>query len=158
MSDKGAILLFLSASGDSDEAIAYAVKRAKTEGKGLVAVYVIETDLANEVFDTFSDIGFIGDRPSAQLAKALMKEYRQRGYDELGRVQIKAMEEGVDFDPHLEQGEFKTVVRDSAEHFNPSAVVVIRRARGGIMKYFSGPPEDDIKKVVTCEAVVFEAK
>ena len=71
----------------------------------LVALYLLEAGAANDAFDTFSDIGFIGDKPSAQVSEAIMKEMRQRGYEELGRVQIKAMEEGVAFEPLLEDGE-----------------------------------------------------
>ena len=38
------------------------------------------------------DVGFMGDKPSMNLTEAVMKEYSQRAYEELGRVQIKAME------------------------------------------------------------------
>jgi nucleotide-binding universal stress UspA family protein len=100
------ILLVLSTSRTSEKALDFAVETAKREKASLVALYLLETELANEVFDRFSDIGFIGDRPSMQLSEAITKEYRQRGYEELGRVQIKAMEEGVPFEPLMEQGDY----------------------------------------------------
>jgi hypothetical protein len=71
------ILLVLSTSRTSVKAIDFAVETAKKEGASLIALYLIETELAKEVFDRFSDIGFIGDKPSTELTEAIMKDYRQ---------------------------------------------------------------------------------
>ena len=82
------------------------MERAVKDGLGLVVLYIIDHDLADEAFDVFTDIGFIGDKPSSELSASLMREYRQRGYEEFGVVQIKAMEAGVPFEPLMEEGSF----------------------------------------------------
>lgn len=152
------VLLVLSTSGTSVEAIEYAVARAKKDGGGLVALYILETGLASEVFDTFSDIGFIGDKPSEELSEAIMKEYRQRGYEELGRVQVKAMEEAVPFEPVMEQGEYAALVLDTIGQKKSAVAVLVKRRKRAIMKYFSKSPVDEVRESATCEVVVFPEK
>ncbi|MBI5641909.1 MAG: universal stress protein [Deltaproteobacteria bacterium] len=150
------IMLVLSTSGTSDAAINYAVARAKKESAGIVALYILETGLANEVFEKFSDIGFIGDKPSTDLSESIMKEYRQRGYEELGRVQIKAMEEGVDYEPLMEQGDFVTKVLTFIKGLDVKAAVLVKRKRRNFFNYFSKSLADEVKSQAGCEVVIFD--
>ncbi len=152
---KKKVLLVLSTSQTSEEAVDYAVNRAKKEGARLVALYLLEAGLAGEVFDTFSDIGFIGDRPSTELSESIMKEYRQRGYEELGKVQIKAMEEGVDFEPVMEQGDFVSKVLGLIESTGATVAVLVRRKKRPLFKYFSRSLADEVKEKAGCEVVLF---
>ncbi|MDO8426817.1 MAG: universal stress protein [Deltaproteobacteria bacterium] len=149
------VLLVLSTSGTSAAAIDYAVKRAKDEKAALVALYVLETGLANEVFDTFSDIGFIGEKPSMELSESIMKEYRQRGYEELGRVQVKAMEEAVGFEPLMEQGDFVKKVLEMIKKTDAFVAVLVKRKKSQIFKYFSRSLADEVKENAPCEVVLF---
>ncbi|MBI5971249.1 MAG: universal stress protein [Deltaproteobacteria bacterium] len=148
-------LLVLSTSGTPDKVIAYAVDRAKKDGLGLIALYILETGLATSVFDTFSDIGFIGDRPSEELSEAIMKEYRQRGYEELGRVQVKAMEEAVDYDPVMEQGDFVEKTLDVIRDRDVSVAVLVQRKKKDLFKYFKRSHADEVREKAACEVVVF---
>ncbi|OGP23958.1 MAG: hypothetical protein A2X99_08225 [Deltaproteobacteria bacterium GWB2_55_19] len=150
------VLIVLSTSGTSEEAIDYAVKRAKKDGAGLVALYLLEMGLASEIFDKFSDIGFIGDKPSTQLSESIMKEYRQRGYEELGKVQIRAMEEGVDFEPLMEQGDFMQRVLSLIKTMDVSTAVLVKRRKRSFVKYFSRSMADEVKEKALCEVVLFE--
>jgi len=149
------VMLVLSISGTPQEVIDYAVDRAKKEGAGLLALYILETGLAESVFDNFSDIGFIGDRPSTELSEAVMKEYRQRGYEELGRVQIKAMEEAVPFEPLMEQGDYVAKTLDVIRERDIGVAVVLRRQKKRFMKYLSSSVADEVKSQAPCEVVIF---
>ncbi len=149
------VLLVLSTSGTSEEAVNYAVARAKKEGAGIIALYLLEAGLAKEVFETFSDIGFIGDKPSTQLSESVMKEYRQRGYEELGKVQIRAMEEGVDFEPLMEEGDFVKKVLGLIEKTHAVAAVLVKRKERPFLKYFSRSLVDEVKQNAPCEVVLF---
>jgi nucleotide-binding universal stress UspA family protein len=153
----GNVLVVLSTSRTSDEVLEYAVRRAVGAGARLVALYVLESGLASEVFDKFTDIGFIGDRPSVQITESLMKEYRQRGYEELGRLQVMTMEAGVDFEPVLTEGEFVPTVLESIDTWDAAQAIVIRRRKRSFFKYFSKSLVDDIKEAApsSCEVVVF---
>jgi nucleotide-binding universal stress UspA family protein len=150
------ILLVLSTSRTSEKALDFAVKTAKREKASLVALYLLETELANEVFDRFSDIGFIGDRPSMQLSEAITKEYRQRGYEELGRVQIKAMEEGVPFEPLMEQGDYVEKILEVIRDRDIDMAVAVRRKPSTLLKYFSRSVADELAEKAPCKIHVFE--
>ncbi len=149
------ILLVLSSPGTSDKAIKYAVERVRKDKTRLIALYVLETDLAQEVSENFSDIGFIGDRPSTLLSESIMKEYRQRGYEELGRVQIKAMEEGVDFEPIMEQGDFAEKVLELIRRLDVKLAILVKKEKKFLFKYLSRSPADEVKEKAACEVVIF---
>jgi len=154
---KKKVLLVLSTSGVSEEAVGYAVERARSDGAGLVALYLLESDAAGEVFDTFSDIGFIGEKPSTELSESIMKEYRQRGYEELGKVQIKAMEEGVDFEPLMEEGDLVPKVLRVIDSTGAYVAVVVKSTRKrALLKYFSRSVAEEIKEKAPCEVVIFK--
>lgn len=157
--NKKKILLVLHDSGTPDEAIAHAVERAKKEGTALVALYVLESGQSKNAFDTFTDIGFIGDKPSSEISESLMREYRQRGYEELGRVQIKAMETGVDFEPLMDEGEFISIVLDAADRLDVGAVILVKsKEKASFISYFSKSVVDTIKERAKCDVEIFVEK
>ncbi len=149
------VLLVLSTSGTSEEVVDFAVERAKKEGSGLVVLYLLDTELAKEAFDTFTDIGFIGDKPSSELSESLMREYRQRGYEELGAVQIKAMEAGVGYEPLMEEGSFVSKVLDLVERMDVTMAVLVSRRERSLVKYFSRSLAEEVKARAGCEVVIF---
>lgn len=150
------VLIVLSTSLTPDEAIACAVDRAKKDSTGVVALYLLDTALSKEAFDAFTDIGFIGDKPSSEISESLMREYRQRGYEELGRVQVKAMEAGVGFEPLMEEGEFVAKILDTILKYNIGCAVLLKRRKRALLKYFSLSLADEVKRQAGCEVVVFE--
>jgi nucleotide-binding universal stress UspA family protein len=149
------ILLVLSTTGTPDEAIEFAVKKAAKEGARLTALYIVEDELQKDAFDRFSDIGFIGDRPSTELGEAVMKEYRQRGYEELGRVQIIAMEAAVDFDPITLQGSYLTTVLDVIDERKVTLVVTARRKRSKLSRYLKRSHAEELTESAPCKVIVF---
>ncbi|MEK6532047.1 MAG: universal stress protein [Deltaproteobacteria bacterium] len=153
--ERGKILLVLTSAGTPDEAISYAVDRARKDGVTLVALYILTTGPADSVFESFTDTGFIGDKPTTELSEAIMKDFRQRGYEELGRVQIKAMEEGVDFEPMMEQGDVLGNVLKVVDAMDIGAAILVRKKKKPLFKYFSISVVDEIKEKAKCEVVVF---
>lgn len=148
------ILLVLSYPGFSCKAIDEAVIRAKKEKAALAALYLLEAGAAESVFDKFSDIGFMGDRPAEDLSKLVMKESRQRGYEALGKVQIKAMEEGVDFEPLVEEDATVEKVLSVIEKTSPVAVYVPKRKQRAFFKYFTRSLADELAEKVSGEVVI----
>jgi nucleotide-binding universal stress UspA family protein len=152
------ILLVLSTTRTPERAIDFAVEKAKEHGARLVALYVVESDLANAVFDRFTDIGFIGDKPSMHLTEAVMKEYRQRAYEELGRVQVKAMEAAVAYEPVTRQGSYLTQVLEVISENEVDYAILVRKKLSVISKYFLRPPSEVLKERAPCEIKIFEGE
>ncbi len=149
------MLIVLTAAAMPEKAIDYAVASAKAKGAGVIALFLLETELSSEIFDKFTDIGFIGDKPSAELSESLMREYRQRGYEQLGRVQIKAMEEGVDFEPLMEEGSFVQKALDAISRYDVAEAVLFKRRERRFLDYFSRSLADEVKKRAHCLVQVF---
>ncbi len=149
------ILLVLSVAVTPEKAIDYAIERAGMDKTGLVVLYVIDTEPAEEILESFSDVGFVGDRPSMRLSESIMKEYRQRGYDEIGRVQIKAMEAGVEFEPIMEQGDLAEKVLELIRRFDIKLAILTKKGKRSFFKYLSRSPSDEVKEKAACEVVVF---
>ena len=150
------VLIILSTSRTSEEAVNFAVERAKNEGLGLLALYIIDTKLTDEVFDKFTDIGFIGDKPSTQLMESIMKEYRQRGYEEIGAVQKLAMEHNIDFDGITTQGDFVDESLKVIKENDIESAVAVKRKLMPFLKYFSKSVVDSLESVAPCSIKVFE--
>jgi nucleotide-binding universal stress UspA family protein len=150
------IVLLLSVARMSEKALEFAVERAKEWSAELTVLYIIDTSLADEVFDRFTDIGFMGDKPSTQLTEAIMKEFRQRGYEDLGRVQVRAMEEGVGYNPMTVQGDFFRCAMEVIGQQKADMVVAVKRRESALARYFYKSPVDEIKKSASCEVVIFE--
>lgn len=149
------VLIVLTSAAMPEKAIDYAVSSANEKGAGVVALFLLETELSGEIFDKFTDIGFIGDKPSAELSESLMREYRQRGYEQLGRVQIKAMEEGVDFEPLMEEGSFVQKALDVMSRYDAAEAVLFKRRERRFLDYFSRSMADEVKKRAHCPVKVF---
>ena len=85
-----------------------------------------------------------------------MKEYRQRGYEEMGKVQIRAMEENVDFDAVTTQGDFVEKSLEVIKRYNIDMVVAVKRKRSLFLKYFSKSMVDELAEKASCKVEVFE--
>ncbi|MDH4227745.1 MAG: universal stress protein [Deltaproteobacteria bacterium] len=150
------VLLIFSATRVSEKALGLAVSAAKKDNARLVVLYVIEPEIAEEIFDKFSDIGFIGDKPSEELAEAVMKEYRQRAYEVTGKAQVMAMEEGVGFDALIEQGDFVEKSIETIERYKAGHVIVPKRKLSTLAKYFSRSRVDELVSRLSCKVEVVE--
>src|SRR3972149_2733390 len=150
------VLLVISKKGVSEKALLRAILAAKKDKSTLYAFCGLGSDAADDASDKFTDIGFIGDKPSAQVSEAIMKDYRQRGYEELGKVQIKCMEEGVSFEPLMEQeGDFVESVLSLVRAYSIGLVVMSAEKRPSLRRYFSKSPEEKLKEKAGCEVEVF---
>ena len=147
------ILLVLTAHSTSERAMDYAVRRASEEGAGIVALFVLESELVEETSERFSDMGFTGDRPAASLSESLMREYRQRGYEALGRVQVKAMEAGVPFEPMMAEGPSVSAVIEAIEERGVGLVVMEKRRERSLLSYFRRDLGRELREAAPCEVV-----
>ncbi len=150
------LLLVLSAHVYSDKAIEYAVKRAHEEGLVLLAFFLLDSELAEDASERFSDIGFTGDKPAATLSESLMRDYRQRGYEALGRAQIKAMEAGVAFEPLLDEGPYVATILEAITTNKVGFTVIQKRKERSLLHYFKKDLGEKVKEVASCEVIVIE--
>lgn len=150
------VLLILSNARTSLKAVEYAIDLAKKKESILIALFIIETEVVNEVFETFSDIGFIGDKPSTKLTQAMMREFRQRGYEELQLVEDLAKEQNVTVDPIIEEGDFLDKALWVIDKYDIGSAVAIKKKRSAIASYFIKSKVLKLEELATCTMEIFE--
>ncbi len=150
------ILLILSTTRTSVRAIEYAVELAKKNDAELLTLFILETEVAGEVFETFSDIGFIGDKPGTKLIEAMMREFRQRAYQELKSVEDYAKGRGVDNESIIEKGDFIERSLWVIDKYKVDTAVAIKKKRSAIASYFVKSRVLSLKDQAPCEVEVFE--
>lgn len=150
------VLLILSNARTSLKAVEYAIDLAKKKESILIALFIIETEVVNEVFETFSDIGFIGDKPSTKLTQAMMREFRQRGYEELQLVEDLAKEQNVTVDPIIEEGDFLDKALWVIDKYDIGSAVAIKKKRSAIASYFIKSKVLKLEELAACTMEIFE--
>ena len=85
----GYLMLVLSPTRHSPKAVDLAVSMVQSSKRPLLAVFVIDTKVADAISGRIVDIGFLGDKVSDQLEAAILKEYEARGRRELEEVRDK---------------------------------------------------------------------
>ncbi len=150
------VLLILSNARTSSKAVDYAIDLAKKKNATLIALFIIEKEVVSEVFETFSDIGFIGDKPSTKLTQVMMREFRQRGYEELQLVEDLAAEQNVTVEPIIEEGDFLGKALWVIDKYDISSAVAIKKKRSAIASYFIKSQVLKLEEQVTCTMEVFE--
>lgn len=150
------VLLILSNARTSLKAVKYAIDMAKKKESILIALFIIETEVVNEVFETFSDIGFIGDKPSTKLTQAMMREFRQRGYEELQLVEDLAKEQDVTVDPIIEEGDFLDKALWVIDKYDIGSAVAIKKKRSAIASYFIKSKVLKLEELAACTMEIFE--
>lgn len=154
--DNKRLLLILSTTRTSPGVVDYAIDLALKEKADLMTLFILERDVANEVFETFSDIGFIGDKPSSRLTEAVMREFRQRGYQELKRVEDRAKERGVKNESIIEEGDFIETALWVIDRYKVDMAIAIRKRRSAIASYFVKSQVLRLKERAPCPVEIFE--
>ncbi|MFQ5900354.1 MAG: universal stress protein [Thermodesulfobacteriota bacterium] len=150
------ILLVLSTSRTSPEAVEYALALAKKEKARLITLFIMETEIVSEVFEIFSDIGFTGDKPSMRLTEAMMREFRQRGYEELKKIEDIAKKEGIPCELVIEEGDFLKKALWVMDKYGIDSAVAIKKRRSAIASYFIRSQVLMLKEKAKCPVEIFQ--
>jgi nucleotide-binding universal stress UspA family protein len=144
------ILVALSLSRQSPGVLDAAIEEAKTSKQPLLAAFILETDVLSSAFNRLGDSGIVGEKPGRQLEAALVKEYRQKGYQILDELQKKAKQEAVACRTLVESGEFVGTVNRLAKTEKASLVVVKGVRRSALGRILFGCAEADLQEKAPC--------
>lgn len=150
------IMLVLSTMRQSPKAIEYALQTAKKENAELVSLFVIDTNIPGSVFQRLHEMDLIGEKPSEELSEALMKEYRQRGYEKLEEVEKKAKKSNIHCATYIEEGEFADEVLKMIKKLSVSLVILTRSHRSNISRFIFGSAVNDLIKQAPCEVKIVD--
>ncbi len=155
--DRMKILLALSSSRFSREAVQYALDLAKSKKGKIFLVYVVEEETPNKIADYVSEMGFMGDKTAEILKKSLMEEYRERGTEEVADFKKLCERESIPFKEQFCSGRFSEEVLKIVEEVHPETVVLNKREdRSDLERWVFGSEVEKIKKSTKCQVKVIQ--
>ena len=150
------VLLIMSPLADAPNAVAYALRRAKETGAGLVAVAVLDPDLTRRLSTTLTNVGFVGEKVSEDVARALAREQRTHAESLLRQIAQQAESAGVEFTPLLEEGDPVEWWGRVASQHDVHAVVLVAEKRSWLTRLLSGAATLKLPTLAGCEVKIME--
>ena len=150
----GCLMLVLSPTRHIPRSIDLALSMVQDTKRPLLAVFVIDTKVADAISSRIVDIGFLGDKVSDQLEAAILKEYEGRGRRELAEVKDRAQELGVECETMMSRGDFVEECLRIAREREAQSMVVSRAERSNLSRKLFGSVVDELLEQAKCTVLV----
>ena len=139
------ILLILSTTRKSDKCVKEAVDIASKENAMLIILFVVDYEVPQKIFDSLTEEGWIGGKTTENLFNAVLDEYSVQGKNR-----------GIDYKSIVKRGTFLEVVLSVVEKEEVNLILVTRRKRSGLSRFFFGSAVAELKEKVTCEVRIID--
>ncbi len=150
------ILLILSTTRKSDKCVKEAVDIASKENAKLIILFVVDNEVPQKIFDSLTEEGWIGGKTTENLYNAVLDEYSVQGKDKILEIEEAAKSKGVDYKSIIKRGTFLDVTLSVAEKEQVNLVLVTRRKRSRLSRYFFGSAVAELKEKVACETKIID--
>ena len=150
------ILLIFSTTRKSDKCIKEAVDLASKENARLINLFVIDYEVPQKIFDSLTDEGWIGGKTTENLFNAVLDEYSVQGKEKILEIEEAAKNKGVDYKSIIKKGTFLEVALSVAEKEQASLIIVTRRKRSRLSRFFFGSAVAELEEKVTCEIRIID--
>jgi nucleotide-binding universal stress UspA family protein len=148
------LMLVLSPTRHNPKSVDLAISLVQSTKRPLLAVFIIDTKVADAISGRIVDIGFLGDRVSAQLEDAILREYEERGKRELGEVKERAQGLGLECELLIRRGDFVEECLKIAREKQVEDMIVSRADRSGISRKLFGSAVNDLLEKAPCPIMV----
>ncbi len=150
------ILLILSTTRKSDKCIKEAVDIASKENAKLIILFVVDNEVPQKIFDSLTPPPWIGGKTTENLFNAVLDEYSIQGKEKISEIEEAAKSKGVHYKSVIKRGTFLEVALSVAEEEQVSLILVTRRKRSRLSRYFFGSAVAELKDKVTCETKIID--
>jgi nucleotide-binding universal stress UspA family protein len=150
------ILLILSTTRKSDKCVKEAVDIASKENAKLIILFVVDNEVPQKIFDSLTEEGWIGGKTTENLYNAVLDEYSVQGKDKILEIEAAAKSKGVDYKSIIKRGTFLDVTLSVAEKEQVNLILVTRRKRSRLSRYFFGSAVAELKEKVACETKIID--
>ncbi len=150
------MLLLLSPARVSSSCVDEALDQAAESNAELVAYFILDTTISENLRKRIHDMGFLGDAPSDEFMKAMRHEHELQGREQLERIGERAGELGIPYRSELVIGDFLTKSLAAADREHPEAIFVSRRERTVIARLVEGSAVRELEASAPCEVLVHD--
>lgn len=151
------VVLALSTFEAGAEAIASAIEFSRVKEAKLFAVFVLDSTVPTAIFDKLTDIGFIGEKPGAELESAVSAEYRRQAAATLVEVKQAADATGVDCEVEVAEGDFVDKSLEAVARHSADTLIIVRTRKSFLSRLLTGTGMENLIRQAPCEIKVFEA-
>ncbi len=150
----GYLMLVLSPTRHTPKSIELALSLVQTSKRPLLAVFVMDTKVADAISGHIVDIGFLGAKVSDQIEATILKEYEARGRRELEEVRERAKELGIECEALVRKGDFVEECLKIAREKGVEDMVVSRAERSNLSRKLFGSAVNELLERATCSVMV----
>ena len=148
------LMLVLSPTRHNPRSVDLAISLVQSTKRPLLAVFVIDTKVADAISGRIVDIGFLGDKVSTQLKEAILREYEERGRRELAEVRDRAKELGIECEVMIRKGDFVGTCLKIAKEKQVEDMIVSRAERSNVSRKLFGSAVNVLLEKAPCPVMV----
>jgi len=153
---QGPILLVVSQTRFSVQTVNRAIAEARSEGCGIHAVFILDSDAPERVFESLTDYGFTGELVSGKFQATLEAEYELRGKEYLVEIQSRITEVDIEYSQTIRKGNFKQNTLNAICEVEPRKVFLTRRDRSKFSRKLFGSAVADVCRQCGVPTVVVD--
>jgi len=150
------ILLILSTTRKSEKCINEAVEIASKENAELITLFVVDYEVPQKILDSLTEEGWIGGKTTENLFNAVLDEYTIQGKEKVSEIEEVAKKKGINYKSIIKRGTFLGVSLSVAEEEKVGLVLVTRRRRSCLSRFFFGSAVAELKEKVSCEVKIID--
>jgi nucleotide-binding universal stress UspA family protein len=147
-------MLVLSPTRHNPKSVDLAISLVQSTKRPLLAVFIIDTKVADAISDRIVDIGFLGNKVSGQLEDAILREYEERGRSELDEVKERAQALGLECELLIRRGDFVAECLRIAKENQVEDMIVSRADRSGVSRKLFGSAVNELLEAAPCPVMV----
>ncbi len=152
----GHLMLVLSPTRDNPRSVDLALSLVKKTNRPLLAVFIADLRLTEEISGKVVDIGFLGDSVSTHIEEAVLKDYEARGRKELEEVKRKAGALGVECETVIRRGYYVEEILKLARERDVEDIIVSRAERSNFARKLLGSAVNDLLENPPCPVMVVD--
>ena len=151
------VLLLISSTRMSQKSVTHAMKICRDKKLPLNVTFILDSELAEHIFDQLTTEGFVGDKPGELVQKAVLEEYEIRGRAKIEEVCIMARQNGVECHTVFEKGKFLDLCRNIISDRKIEHIVITRLKRSNLSRFIFGSAIAQLQKeFIEVEFEVFD--
>ncbi|MDR4504772.1 MAG: universal stress protein [Candidatus Scalindua sp.] len=150
------LLLILSTTRRSNKCIKEAIDIASKSNIPLIILFVVDEEIPQKILEKMTEDGWIGGKPTESLFNAVLEEYSAQGKEKVAEIEEMARSRGVQFESIIRKGKFLDEALAVVNAENVKLILVTRRKRLSVSRFFFGSAVAELRKRVSCEVRIID--
>lgn len=140
------VLLIISSTRMSQTSVEHAMRLCKSDDIPLHVTFILDSELADSIFNQLTMEGYLGDKPGEKLREAVLEEYEMRGRAKIEMLCNLAKENNLECNTVFQRGNFLDNCRNIISEKQIKHIVITRLKRSHLSRFIFGSAIDQLKR------------